>query len=533
MDQARKTVSFSTFGALTFQQHSSDDTALCCLLIKSAPLSRELKLMINFYYITTYKFTCQHYMLLFILILMVNCKLLIIIVKSNIVQTYLYGGGRILRVKPIIMIFILFTIVFFVPFSVASAENGQNVWNGYDLEVLNTYDSQLVGQNSTIEIIEDKLIYNGEYIVKNKTDKTIEVILGLPSNNLENVQITDRGSSIKHYNRNGSYIEDKYPSESLPKAAKWHTISLWLKGGETRNLNVRYEAKLINDSKGVYSVRYNRNKNLMDSEASTIVLSLRDFFPYNILDTTGIISDKAIFGSNNHLLLEMNKDSEILGLDYELLDKLSIDRLDFGSDKKLKNIAASFRKKEYDTVNTLCDEYIKNPGDPAFSMVQIQYVKAEAYRKQANFEKYFEFLKGLDFEKLYPNRLKYKILYDADRILQGKVQDAQLLAIMKSLQAQAYTDNEYIGKWMQGDGNSYEDDGSITNRGDSSPNKVKEDSVVAKTIKHLKLENIIYKIKAFKYTPLIVIVAAFLLGYLFGRRTKKRKNTISYYTFKR
>lgn len=438
-----------------------------------------------------------------------------------------------MRGKPVIIILILLTFTLFGIFFTVLAENGQIVWNGYDLEVLNTYDAQFVGQNSTIEIYEDKLIYSGEYIIKNKVDKTLEVILGLPSNNLENIQIIDKGNALKYYKRNGSYIEEKYPSEVFPKSEKWHTSSLWLKNDETRIINLRYESKLTNNSKGVFSIRFNRNKGLINSEASMIVLILNNFYPYNVLDTTGAAAEKTLFSGNNQLILEMNKNSEIFGLDYELVDKLSIDRLDFSANKKLKNIANSFRNKDYDVVNALCDEYVNNPGDPSFDTIQVKYVKAEAYRKRADFQKYIEGIKSLDFDRLYPNRLKYKILYDLDKILEGKSQDSQILGIMKLIQAKAFDDNEYIDKWMRDSDKDYMDVNLKIDTSSSNKTTNEEENLVIKTIYLLKLENVINRIAEFKYLRFIVIIMVFMLGYYLGRRTKKRKNTVSYYTFKR
>lgn len=442
------------------------------------------------------------------------------------------GGGAV-RGKPIIIILILMTFILFDTFFIALAENGQTVWNGYDLVLLNTYDVQLVGQNSTIEIYEDKLVYSGEYIIKNKADKTLEVILGLPSINLENIQIIDKGNALKYYKRNGNYIEDKYPSEAFPKVDKWHTYSLWLKNDETKIINLKYESKLINNSKGVFSIRFNKNKGLINSEASMIVLVLNNFYPYNVLDTTGVAAEKTLFGSNNQLILEMNKNSEIFGLDYELVDKLSIDRLDFSANKKLKNIATLFRNKDYDVVNALSDEYIDNPGDPSFDTTQVKYVKAEAYRKRADFEKYIEGIKGLDLDRLYPNRLKYKILYDLDRILEGESQDSQILGIIKLIQAKAFDDNEYIDKWMRDGGKDYINIEQTVDINSPNKDENEEDSLIVKTINFFKLGNVINKVAGFKYLRVIVLIMVFMLGYYLGRRTKKRKNTVSYYTFKR
>ncbi|MDD2481529.1 MAG: hypothetical protein PHF82_05270, partial [Lutispora sp.] len=210
-----------------------------------------------------------------------------------------------------------------------------------------------------------------------------------------------------------------------------------------------------------------------------------------------------------------------------------IDRLDFSANKKLKNIATLFRNKDYDVVNALSDEYIDNPGDPSFDTTQVKYVKAEAYRKRADFEKYIEGIKGLDLDRLYPNRLKYKILYDLDRILEGESQDSQILGIIKLIQAKAFDDNEYIDKWMRDGGKDYMNIEQTVDINSPNKDENEEDSLIVKTINFFKLGNVINKVAGFKYLRVIVLIMVFMLGYYLGRRTKKRKNTVSYYTFKR
>lgn len=435
-----------------------------------------------------------------------------------------------MRRKPITGILILLTAILICSFTTAMADEEENVWNGYDLQVLNTYDIQLVGQNSIIEVNEDKLVYNGEYVIKNMTQNTLEAILGLPSNNLENIQITEKGSSVKHYNRSKSYIEDKYPSDALPNVARWYTASLWFKAGESKVINIKYETKLINDYKSMFSIRYYKNKQLINSEASKIILSMHNFYPYDVLDTIGVSAEKTVLAGNERFTMEMNRESEMLGIDYELVDKLAVDRFDFSSDKKLKNIAASFKKKDYNSVLILCDEYMSNPTDSTFNLAQVKYIKAEAYRKQVDFSKYIEYIKELNFDMLYPSRLRYKILYDLDQMLGESVQDAKLLDIMKTLHTKAIEDNEYIGIWLESMGKNYLETAEAMEP-ELPAKDIEEDDIFSKTIAFLKLDALIERIKGFKYLPVIGVAISFVAGYILGRRKRKKKNIISYYKF--
>jgi len=445
-------------------------------------------------------------------------------------------GGGIMRKRPITILSIFMIIIMISIFTTTLADEEEIIWNGYDVEILNTYDIQLIGQNLTIEINEDKLVYNGEYVIKNFTQNTLEAILGLPSNNLENMQITEKSNIVKHYSRNKSYITDRFPSDTLPDVSRWYTASLWFKAGETKIINVRYETKLKNNNKGVYSIRYHRNKDLIYSDASAVVLSLYDFYPYNVLNTIGVEEEKTVLSGNKRLTMEMSKGRDMLGLEYELVDKLSIDRFDFSSDKKLKNIAASFRKKDYEAVNTLCDEYLKNPTDPTFNSNQINYIKAETYRKQADYSKYIEYVKDLNLDALYPSRLKYKILYDLAQIIQQDTIDIKLLDVMRDIQTQAKDSNEYIGKWMEMTGKNYIEAVETIEQQKPQQN-IEKENFIDKTIALFKLENLLEKIKGVKYFSVILIavsiIVSFIAGYISGRRKMKRKNTISYYKFHR
>jgi len=413
--------------------------------------------------------------------------------------------------------------------SIFVADNDDIVWNGYDVRILNTYDINLVAQNIHIEIAEDKLFFDGEYILKNIKDNTVEAVIGLPSNNLENIQMSEKDIILRHYNRTVKYIEERYPSDALPEVSRWHTVSLWFKAGEIKVINVKYEAVIKNNSKGIYSIRYNKNSDLLQPEASKIVVSLKDFYPYNILNTIGALEDKALLSGDNNFTLEMNKNSFIFGIDYELVDKLAIDRFDFSSDKKLKNIAAAFRKRDYNSVLILCDEYVQNPTDSTFNLTQINYIKSETYRKQADFEKYIEEIKKIDYNKLYPSRLKYKVLYDLDQILGKEIQDIKLIEIMKTLYQQAIEQNEYIGRWMENTGSDYAKIEEIDNQ-EVLKEKDKE-NIFIRIVDYLKMNSIVEKIIDFKYIELVLILVAFVLGYLLGRRKKKRRDHISYYKF--
>lgn len=216
---------------------------------------------------------------------------------------YKYLGGEDVKRWLLLSLIVVFIISF--SFQTIFADNNDLGWYGYDIYILNNFDVKITRNNIKIEIDEDKLIFSGEYVINNKSDKITEVVLGLPLDNAENLSINDKGNNLKYYKRNKSYMEKNYIYENLPESEKWGTVNLWLKANESRLINIRYDSKVSNDSRGIYKITYNNSSDLYDSKISKTLIIFSNFKPYNILNTSNIEVEKAIYSRDSQLILKL------------------------------------------------------------------------------------------------------------------------------------------------------------------------------------------------------------------------------------
>ncbi|MCK9217383.1 MAG: hypothetical protein M0P77_05615 [Firmicutes bacterium] len=401
---------------------------------------------------------------------------------------------------------------------------------GYDPYFLNSFDVDISKKNVVLKIDDDKLTFNGEYILCNQTDKTVEVILGLPYDDVEDLIILDKNNPLKFFWRNFSYIENNYIFEHLPKADKWSIVSIWLKANESRVIRISYQSQTTNDSKGIYTLTYMNNAEPNNSSNSKAYIVFNDFKPYNAINVSNIEVEKVHYNQGLNLLFDIDNNGRAARIDYELTDKLAIDRLSFATSSKLKNISNLYGLKDYDAVILLCDEYINNPSDNSVDINQVKYVKSEAYRNLTKFDNYFEVIESLDLNKLYPYRLKYKILLDVYRILNGKAYNSDLATIIVSIQNDLQESNEFFSEWMV-QNKIIHDDIDITL--DMEKEETRKEGVLNKYAERLKLDTVGKFLKDNWYIYLISVLFIFLIGFLLGRKFGKKKTNPPYYTFRR
>lgn len=433
--------------------------------------------------------------------------------------------------KRYLMFYILIIITLLLIFQITYADNENLGCIVHDIYFLNNFDVEISGKNVVLEIDDDKLTFKGEYVLNNQTEKIVEVVFGLPSDNIENLTISDKNNASKFFRRNASFIEKNYIYEHLPKADKWSTVNLWLKANESRVISIKYDSKIINDSKGVYTLTYVNNIEPNDSNISKAYIIFSNFKPYNIINISNIEVEKAFYNQGVQLLFDINNNGRETKIDYELTDKFAIDRLDFSTSKKLKSISDLYRSKDYEAVIVLCDEYISNPLDSSVDINQVKYVKAEAYRKLIKYDNYFEVVKTLNLNKLYPFRLKYKILIDIDEILNGKIDDPELAITMRSLQNDSKDSNEFLSRWMFYNKKDYSNTNEIENN--KTKEEIKNESPLSKYIISLKLNKLIQFIKTNKFIYIIIVIVVFFIGFIIGKNSRRKKKSTPYYTLRR
>ena len=422
-------------------------------------------------------------------------------------------------------------MVFLLIFQVIYSDQENNSgYIGYDPYFLNNFDVDISKKNVILKVDEDKIVFNGEYVLKNQTDKTVEVVLGLPYDNVENLAIYDKSNLLKFFWRNYSHLESNYIFEHLPKADKWSIVSIWLKADERRVINIKYDSQILNDSKGIYTLTYLNNAASNNSGSSKAYIVFDDLKPYNAISVSNIEVEKSYYNQDIYLLFEVDNNGRAARIDYELTDKLAIERLDFSTSGKLKNISNLYKLKDYEAVALLCDEYINNPTDSSIDINQVKYVKSEAYKNLTKFDNYFEIIESLDLNRIYPFRLKYKILFDIGEILDGEMHNPNLSTIVNSVQKDLQESNEFFSKWMIKNRKSQDDAEIIIDTENEEPRK---EGLFSKYIVSLKLDTVGNFFKEHKYIYLILLILIFVIGFLIGKSSGKKKAKPPYYTFRR
>ena len=434
-------------------------------------------------------------------------------------------GACVMKIK----LSIIFLIVALLNFPLLYADSDNLGYEGYDFYFLNGFDIDVARKNIFIEVDGDKITFSGDYILSNQTEKIIEVVFGLPMDNIENLIITEKSNPIKATRRNRGYIEKNYISEHLPIIEKWSTSGLWLKANENRLINIKYDSKTVNDSKGIYSFIYENNITPGNIINSKVYITFKNFKPYNIINVYNMEVERMSYNIDQ-TFLNGSINGRAIRVDYELIDKLAIDRLSYSTSKTLKNISNLFHAKDYEGTILLCDDYIKNPSDSSVDINQLKFIKAEAYRKLVKYDNYFDIIKGLDLDKIYPYRLKYKVFSDIDEVIGGDINDTNLSAIMKSIQDDLNYSNEFFNRWIIYNKKDYS---NINETIEIDETKETKENIINK----LKTSDMINKIIVFaeknKIVYFVAMALVFLIGLLIGKYYKKKRDRAPYYTFRR
>ncbi|NLN47792.1 MAG: hypothetical protein GX154_01560, partial [Clostridiales bacterium] len=169
-------------------------------------------------------------------------------------------------------------------------------------------------------------------------------------------------------------------------------------------------------------------------------------------------------------------------------------------------------------------------SDSSVDINQLKFIKAEAYRKLVKYDNYFDIIKGLDLDKIYPYRLKYKVFSDIDEVIGGDINDTNLSAIMKSIQDDLNYSNEFFNRWIIYNKKDYS---SINETIEIDETKETKENIINK----LKTSDMINKIIVFaeknKIVYFVAMALVFLIGLLIGKYYKKKRDRAPYYTFRR
>ena len=206
-----------------------------------------------------------------------------------------------------------------------------------------------------------------------------------------------------------------------------------------------------------------------------------------------------------------------------------MDKLSASVYKAPKAIAKAFNDKQYEEALSLCNEYLEAPADKDLSPEQVHLVRAECIRLLGNNHEYISASEQLDITKLYPSRIRYKVLTDRILAYASIGNDEGIHMILKELIPEIQNSYPYLYNWMNKKGYKLKDPEEetvdIVTHADNLPNV---DSNKGFDILGTSLE-VFTAVRESRWT---YVILGFLLGFLIGRLTKKRKKNKSVYLFR-
>ena len=208
---------------------------------------------------------------------------------------------------------------------------------------------------------------------------------------------------------------------------------------------------------------------------------------------------------------------------------MAVDRLNASAYKKPKAIVKAFNAKNYNEALTLCNEYISAPSDNRLNLEQVKYVKAESSRLQGNNEEYISLIEQLDISKLYPGRIKYKVLLDELAVYDAMSNDAAINKILKELIPETQQSYPYIHYWLNQNGYKLTENEQLV----SAITTHTDNTVKSKSGKGFDIFGASVKfLTAIRESKWTYVVFGLIVGFILGRMTKRGKKKKPIYLFR-
>lgn len=419
---------------------------------------------------------------------------------------------------------ITFVLVFTLTFTLAVFSDSKDGWKGYGLFNISGSNISIISEDVDVELINGKLFYNGEFLIRNYSSDTVRTSLGMPVQGIEEISLTEKANVLKWKKRSYSSLQNEFGLENrIPQENSWYVFNLSLNPGESKLLNVRLEAALLQDAQNSYSFTYYNDRKLGFSnkvEKTSLYIDISNFEPYNIIELQGV--EPSQLGKKGDIMLKGDIDSiDTVAIKYMDVTKVAANKMIASAMYKPRDIALTFLDKGYSRTSALCDEYLQNPNDTGLSQEQFQFFKAESLRRLQNYDKYLSIVEYMDYSKLSPAELKNKIFMDRMAIYLEQQSHEKLAALYEELEQETSESTQILKGWIE-NSSIY---GAAQLDKDNLFKQMGQEEKKADQYKS-QLEQW-YKIAMeYKYTPAITFAAGLLLGLTFRffrfRRKKKR-----------
>lgn len=429
-----------------------------------------------------------------------------------------------------LLLFTVLTII--VSTTVIYADSYDTGWRGFGLYNLNESEVTISNESDTVTINGGYVSAVYEYTITCNSDKSITANFGYPDNRIYKFSVHDGSKFLNYKTRNTDYLRINYGADNLQTPeGRWYLVNMAFSPGQTRTIKVTIEAEMKKEENDTYVLNFFKDRNYsyaMPSEKTWLTLKLTDFKPYNIFELEGIKQEE-ISADGTYTISYSGDYGNGFSLRYQPIDKMILDKLSASAYKKPKAIAKAFNEKKYEEALTLCDEYLGSPADSNLSLEQVQLVKVECIRLLGNNQEYISAVEQLDITKLYPGRIRYKVLTDRIEAYDSIGNDEGMDMILKELIPEIQSGYPYLYHWMNKKGYKLKEPEKETVDIVTHTDKIaNEDSGKGFDILGASLAFFTLVIES-RWTYVII---GFLLGFLIGRLTKKRKKNKSVYLFR-
>ncbi|MHB1393821.1 MAG: hypothetical protein ACYCYE_12270 [Clostridia bacterium] len=427
---------------------------------------------------------------------------------------------------------LIFTVLIVVmSASLIYADRVDTGWKGYGLYNLNKSEVSILNEADTVTINGGIVAAVYEYTIHNNSAEEITVNFGYPDNGIYKFSVHDGSKFLNYKTRDNTYLVNNYKVEGLQTPeGRWYLFNMAFKPDQTRIIKVSIDSEMKKAENDTYGLSFFKDRSYsyaIPGEKTKFTLKLSNFKPYSIFELEGI-KPEDISTEGAATLSYSGSYGSGISIKYQPIDKMAIDRLNASEYKKPKAIVRAFNSKNYNEALTLCNEYISAPSDNRLSLEQVKYVRAECSRLLNNNEEYISGMEQLDISKLYPDRIRYKVLVDKLSAYDTMNNDEAIDKILGELisEQQNYP---YLHYWLSQNGYRL------------SENKQKEAEVASyteKTSKSISGKGFDILGAAMKFLTVLresrwtYVILGFVIGFIVGRLTKKGRKKRSTYLFR-
>ncbi len=415
--------------------------------------------------------------------------------------------------------------------SLIYAERIDTGWKGYGLYNLNKSEVSVLNEEDTVTINGGNVAALYIYTIKNNSAEDITVNFGYPDNGIYKFSINDGSKFLSYKTRDTAYLKNNYKVEGLQTPeVRWYLFNMAFKAGQTRTIKVSIEAEMKKADSDIYGLNFFKDRSYsyaIPSEKTKLTLKLPNFKPYSVYELEGI-KPEDISNEGTAALSYSGSYEGGASMKYQPVDKMAIERLNASEYKKPKAIVKAFNAKNYKDALTLCNEYINAPSDNRLSLEQVKYVKAECSRLLNNNAEYISEVEQLDISKLYPGRIRYKVMLDKLSTYNAMNNDEAMDKLLAEFIPEQQS-NPYLTFWLNQNGYKLSESGPVE-AGIVTNNENAAKSITNKGFDILGAAlKLIALLKESRWTYAII---GLLVGFIIGRLTKRGKKKSSTYLFR-